>query len=183
MLMLPFSSPAAKACCLLLLCVLLPPTLAIYEDQVGVFDWYKQSIGQPHSIAFVPGRERFYAATDQNLLASVQTKAGSISWRRKYTDQDPLEAYVVLQKPAVVVAASNGGKHLRTWDALSGTFKWEALVFDGQSTSGPGSTCALAVVDLRSSDKGLAVAIAASDKLQVRHVNIVGLFVLGCRCI
>lgn len=160
------SSPGCRACLFLLLSVLLSSASAIYEDQAGTFDWYKQYVGQPNAVAFIPGRERIYVATNQNLLASLQTKAGSVAWRHKYTAQDTLDKILALQKPALVLAASKGGKYLRAWDALEGGFKWESLVFEGQSSVGPEGSCDLAAVDLGSS-KGQAVAVAASDKLQV----------------
>lgn len=139
---------------------------AIYEDQVGTFDWYKQYVGRPKTIAFVPGRERVYLSTSQNLVASLQSKSGSIAWRQKYTEQDPLDSFLALHKPALVLTASRGCKHLRSWDALDGSFKWESLVFEGPSATGPGAHCDTAAVDLGGS-KGQAVAVAASDQLRV----------------
>jgi hypothetical protein len=99
------------------------PATAIYEDQAGTFDWYKQFVGRPQSVLFSPGKERVFLSTQQNLLASLQTKTGTVSWRRRYTDQDSLDGVLVLQSPSLALAASNGGKTLRAWDAMEGGFR------------------------------------------------------------
>jgi hypothetical protein len=152
----------------LFLLLLLGPAWAIYEDQAGTFDWYKQYVGRPTSVAFLPGKERVFLSTQQNLLASLHTKAGSVAWRRKYTEKDPLEKAVALQKPALLLTASKGGKYVRAWDALEGGFKWEVVTFEGTSAV-PGATCGIATVDL-GDGKGAAVAVVASDTLKVREI-------------
>jgi hypothetical protein len=149
----------------LLLLLLLGPAWAIYEDQAGTFDWYKQYVGKPTSVTFLPGKERVFLTAQQSLLASLHTKAGSVAWRRKYTEQDPLDKAVALQKPALLLAASKGGKYVRAWDALDGGFRWEALVFEGSSAV-PGATCDIATLDAVEG-KGAAVAVVASDTLKV----------------
>lgn len=159
-------SPGPRACLLLLLSFILSSASAIYEDQAGTFDWYKQYIGQPNTVQFIPGRERVYVATSQNLLASLQTKAGSVAWRRRYTDQDPLGKILALQKPAIVLAVSKGGKYLRAWDVVDGGFRWEVLVYESQAAAAAQSSCDIAAVDLGGS-RGQAVAVAAGDKLKV----------------
>lgn len=99
------------------------PAAAIYEDQAGTFDWYKQFVGRPNSVLFSPGKERVFLATQQNLLASLQTKTGSVAWRRHYPVQDSLDNVLLLQSPSVVLTTSNGGKTLRAWDAMEGGFR------------------------------------------------------------
>jgi len=124
------------------LAALISCTAAIYEDQAGTFDWYKQFVGRPLSVSHIPGRGRAIVATEQNLLASVDTHSGSVAWRRPYTEQDSLANVLVLQlpakyqsskgaqddvrnlPPAIVLAASRGGKTLRAWDAADGGFRW-----------------------------------------------------------
>ncbi|WIA18351.1 hypothetical protein OEZ85_009816 [Tetradesmus obliquus] len=149
----------------LLLLLLLAPAWAIFEDQAGTYDWYKQYVGRPTTVAFLPGKERVFLSTQQNLLASLHTKAGSVAWRRKYTEQDPLEKAVALQKPALLLAASKGGKYVRAWDALEGGFKWEVVMFDG-TPAVPGASCDIATVEL-GDGKGSAVAAVASDTLKL----------------
>lgn len=157
---------------LLLLPTLLAPAcvVAIYEDQAGTFDWYKQYVGRPTSVTFIPGKERLYLTTEQQLLASLQTRAGSVAWRRKYSASDPLEKALALQKPAVVIAASRACKHVRAWDASEGGFKWEALGFEGPTTAEDGASCDIAAVDL-GGVRGTAVAVASKEKLKVRKGN------------
>lgn len=101
------------------------PAAAIYEDQAGTFDWYKQFVGRPQSVLFVPGKERVFLSTQQNLLASLHTRGGgAVAWRRHYPQpQDSLDSVLLLQSPALALAASNGGKTLRAWDAMDGGFR------------------------------------------------------------
>jgi hypothetical protein len=113
----------AAAVALLITCCV-GPAAAIYEDQAGTFDWYKQFIGRPQTVFFTPGKERVFLTTQQNLLTSLQTKAGSVAWRRQYTEQDSLDNVLILQSPALLLAASNGGKTLRAWEAMEGAFRW-----------------------------------------------------------
>jgi hypothetical protein len=108
----------------LVLCLLATPAAAIYEDQVGTYDWYKQYVGRPVAAAFLPGKERVFVSTSQHLLASLSTQSGSVVWRRAHTQADSLDAMLTVQaSTGLVLAASSGGKLLRAWDALEGSFR------------------------------------------------------------
>jgi hypothetical protein len=118
------TAPAAAALCVLLLLAQLPqPVVAIFEDQAGTFDWYKQYVGRPLSAAFLPGKERVFVSTQQQLLASLQAQSGSVVWRRKHTPQDTLEGMLALPSPALLLSMSSAGKVVRAWDTLEGSFR------------------------------------------------------------
>lgn len=163
--------PAAAAALLLLAAAAcLAPVSAIFEDQAGTYDWYKQYVGRPRDVAFLPGREQLYLASQQNLLASLGGATGSVAWRRKYTQQDALDALVLVPKPPLVAAASNGGKYVRAWDAAEGGFRWEALVFEGPPAAAAGGGGGSSAVGLAAVERGgqAAVAVAAGGTVKVR---------------
>lgn len=118
------AAPPAWRVASLVLCLLATPAAAIYEDQVGTYDWYKQYVGRPVAAAFLPGKERVFVSTSQHLLASLSTQSGSVVWRRAHTQADSLDAMLTVQaSTGLVLAASSGGKLLRAWDALEGSFR------------------------------------------------------------
>ena len=56
---------------------------AMYADEMGVFDWAKENIGQPSAAAFSPGgKVVFVASAGSGTLAGVQAKTGVLAWRR-----------------------------------------------------------------------------------------------------
>lgn len=57
-------------------------TNCLYQDQVGKFDWRKQFIGIPKFVYFHPGTNNIIIGTESNVVASLQSKDGSIIWRQ-----------------------------------------------------------------------------------------------------
>ena len=56
---------------------------ALYEEQAGFLDWHKENIGSVKQAHFAPrGRERIFVATDAAVVASLDTRDGSIVWRQ-----------------------------------------------------------------------------------------------------
>jgi outer membrane protein assembly factor BamB len=135
---------------------------AMYEDQAGTFDWHRQHVGEVVAAGYAPGRDRFYVATSQSVVAALSAADGSIAWRRTYTDDDPLGAALPAARPAALVAASGGGRYVRAWDA-NGGLKWEGLAAPVAAAAG-GST-ALAAVTLQD---GPGVALVGGGLVQVR---------------
>lgn len=69
--------------CLSAVLLLLGPTVALYEEQAGFLDWHKESIGSVTKAQFAfRGRERAFVATDAAVIASLDTRDGSIVWRQ-----------------------------------------------------------------------------------------------------
>lgn len=57
--------------------------LALYEEQAGFLDWHRENIGIVKQAHFAPrGRERVFVATEAAVVASLDTKDGSIVWRQ-----------------------------------------------------------------------------------------------------
>lgn len=138
--------------------------VALYEDQVGTFDWYKQYVGEVATADFLPSKDRLYVSTRQNLIASLSSTNGSIAWRRTFNDKDPLGRLLVLEKPSCVISVSRGGKFVRAWDPQDGAFKWEAVV----APHFPAVDARFDVAAVRlGSSSSQCLAIAAGDRLQV----------------
>jgi len=56
---------------------------ALFEEQAGFLDWHKENIGSvTHAHFAFRGRERVFVATSSAVIASLDTKDGSIAWRQ-----------------------------------------------------------------------------------------------------
>ncbi|XP_050691412.1 ER membrane protein complex subunit 1-like [Eriocheir sinensis] len=112
----------ARAVALVLLVCLaaLGPAGALYEDQIGKFDWVQQYVGVVTHAVFdessVPAR-RIIVATAQNVLAALSTKNGEIAWRHILETSDTGKVDLLASEgPQVTTVAGN---LLRSWDAVS----------------------------------------------------------------
>lgn len=163
------AAPPALALALLLL--MAARAFAMYEDQAGTFDWHRQHIGEVLHAGHSPGRDRFYVATAQSLVAAVSAGDGSIAWRRAYNEEDPLGQIITLAKPAAVVAVSGGGRYVRAWEPARGALKWEAPggapAAAAGAAAGARGSAAVAAVDTAQVP---AVAVHAPGTVQVRVV-------------
>uniref|UniRef100_A0AC11DSD5 ER membrane protein complex subunit 1 n=1 Tax=Ovis aries TaxID=9940 RepID=A0AC11DSD5_SHEEP len=71
---------AAAASRLWLWVALLIPAAAVYEDQVGKFDWRQQYVGKLKfaSLEFSPGSKKLVVATEKNVIAALNSRTGEI---------------------------------------------------------------------------------------------------------
>ncbi|KAK2106063.1 DUF1620 super [Saguinus oedipus] len=62
---------------------LLISVAAVYEDQVGKFDWRQQYVGKLKfaSLEFSPGSKKLVVATEKNVIAALNSRTGEILWR------------------------------------------------------------------------------------------------------
>jgi ER membrane protein complex subunit 1 len=134
------------------LLLLIRPSLALYEDQAGTFDWYRPFFGRITSASFLPAtststsantKPRLIVAAPANGVvgavdasplpppsaAAAATPEPPIAWRRAHPASDAFAgAYALAARPPVAVVASAGGRVLRAWDAADGPFRWEAVL-------------------------------------------------------
>ncbi|XP_042333908.1 ER membrane protein complex subunit 1 isoform X2 [Sceloporus undulatus] len=113
---------------LLFLCCSSPrPSAAVYEDQVGKFDWRQQFVGKLRfaSLESSQGSKKLIAATEKNVVAALNSRTGDILWRHvdKGTPEGAVDAMLVHGQDAVTV--SNGGRILRSWETNIGGLNWE----------------------------------------------------------
>ncbi|KAJ7555394.1 hypothetical protein O6H91_05G035400 [Diphasiastrum complanatum] len=111
---------------MLLGCIWPQPCNALYEDQVGMWDWYQQYIGKVTHAVFQTqgtGRKRVLVATDENVIASLNLRKGEILWRHALGETESINALeIAAGKYAVTLSA---GCNLRAWNLPDGTLIWE----------------------------------------------------------
>ena len=93
-----------------LLLWLSPPAAGLYEEQAGQFDWNLEMLGRVSQAAFAPkGRPRVYVATDEAVIASLNSRNGSTVWRQVLPEGDRvLHLAVSLKPPAVITLTADG---------------------------------------------------------------------------
>uniref|UniRef100_F6S330 ER membrane protein complex subunit 1 n=1 Tax=Callithrix jacchus TaxID=9483 RepID=F6S330_CALJA len=109
---------------------LLISVAAVYEDQVGKFDWRQQYVGKLKfaSLEFSPGSKKLVVATEKNVIAALNSRTGEI----------------------YAITVSNGGRIMRSWETNIGGLNWEI-------TLDSGSFQALGLVGLQESVRYIAV--------------------------
>ncbi|XP_050012744.1 ER membrane protein complex subunit 1 isoform X2 [Alexandromys fortis] len=131
---------------------LLLPAAAVYEDQVGKFDWRQQYVGKLKfaSLEYSPGSKKLVVATEKNVIAALNSRTGEILWRHvdNGTAEGAVDAMLLYGQDAITV--SNGGRIMRSWETNIGGLNWEI-------TLDSGSFQALGLVGLQESVRYLAV--------------------------
>uniref|UniRef100_G3W3B0 ER membrane protein complex subunit 1 n=1 Tax=Sarcophilus harrisii TaxID=9305 RepID=G3W3B0_SARHA len=102
---------AVLAARLWLWAALLASATAVYEDQVGKFDWRQQYIGKLKfaSLECAPGSKKMVVATEENVIAALNSRTGAI----------------------YALTVSNGGRILRSWETNIGGLNWEMSLDSG----------------------------------------------------
>ncbi|XP_063487762.1 ER membrane protein complex subunit 1 isoform X14 [Symphalangus syndactylus] len=133
---------AEWASCFWLWAALLIPVAAVYEDQVGKFDWRQQYVGKLKfaSLEFSPGSKKLIVATEKNVIAALNSRTGEI----------------------YVITVSNGGRIMRSWETNIGGLNWEI-------TLDSGSFQALGLVGLQESVR--YIAVLKKTTLALHHLS------------
>ncbi|XP_070238234.1 ER membrane protein complex subunit 1 isoform X2 [Bos mutus] len=143
---------AASVSRLWLWAALLVPAAAVYEDQVGKFDWRQQYVGKLKfaSLEFSPGSKKLVVATEKNVIAALNSRTGEILWRHvdKGTAEGVVDAMLLYGQDAITV--SNGGRIMRSWETNIGGLNWE-VTLDSRSLQ------ALGLVGLQEAVRHVAV--------------------------
>ncbi|XP_077167763.1 ER membrane protein complex subunit 1 [Paroedura picta] len=116
-----------------LLLLLLLPAGAVYEDQVGKFDWRQQYVGKLKfaSLEASQGSKKLIVATEKNVMAAFNSRTGDILWR--HVDKGTPEGVVdtMLSHGQDAITVSNGGRILRSWETNIGGLNWEISMDSG----------------------------------------------------
>ncbi|XP_009232437.1 ER membrane protein complex subunit 1 isoform X4 [Pongo abelii] len=143
---------------------LLIPVAAVYEDQVGKFDWRQQYVGKLKfaSLEFSPGSKKLVVATEKNVIAALNSRTGEILWR--HVDKGTAEGAVdaMLLHGQDVITVSNGGRIMRSWETNIGGLNWEI-------TLDTGSFQALGLVGLQESVR--YIAVLKKTTLALHHLS------------
>uniref|UniRef100_A0A8C2WJX7 ER membrane protein complex subunit 1 n=1 Tax=Cyclopterus lumpus TaxID=8103 RepID=A0A8C2WJX7_CYCLU len=123
----------AKLIWFCLKCILLCSTIeAVFEDQVGKFDWRQQYIGKvrfSHFDTHVQSSKKVLLATENNVFASINTRTGELFNQLKA--ESSLNCSCLLDAVLVV----GDGRQLRSWDINIGGLNWEIVLDSGSFQS------------------------------------------------
>ncbi|KAI3357283.1 hypothetical protein L3Q82_015736 [Scortum barcoo] len=130
---------------------------AVFEDQVGKFDWRQQYVGKvrfAHFDTHMQSSKKVLLATEKNVFAALNTRSGDLFWRHvdKTGPEGNIDALLQHGQDAVLVVGN--GRLLRSWDTNIGGLNWEIVLDSGSETvdyqavysSGNGEVYALGVV-------------------------------------
>ncbi|XP_030078280.1 ER membrane protein complex subunit 1 [Microcaecilia unicolor] len=118
---------------LLSFALLLAFSAAVYEDQVGKFDWRQQYVGKVKfaSLDTYQASKKLIVATEKNVIAALNSRNGDLLWRHvdKGTPEGAVDAMLTSGQDAVTV--SGGGRLLRSWETNIGGLNWETSLEPG----------------------------------------------------
>ncbi|MBN3310534.1 EMC1 protein, partial [Amia calva] len=111
---------------------------AVFEDQVGKFDWRQQYVGKVRFAYFdtqTQASKKLLLATENNVIASLNSRNGEIFWRQvdKAGPEGHIDTLLVHGQDAIMVTGN--GRLLRSWETNIGGLNWEAVLDTGSFTS------------------------------------------------
>lgn len=95
----------------------------MYEHQAGVIDWYQSNVGVVHTAVYDDQQRSVYVATDAAVLASINTKTGTLNWKQVLPEGEQLN--VLKTHNSVLLTLSEGGKSIRCWNSVEGALQWD----------------------------------------------------------
>ncbi len=107
---------------LLILILCLNICYALYEDQVGLFDWRQKFIGKVKFAYFNQyshSSRRALVATESNVIAALNARTGSIIWRKVFENKHG-NVDALLHHANTFISVSGSGKMLRSWEQSKG---------------------------------------------------------------
>ncbi|XP_029291023.1 ER membrane protein complex subunit 1 isoform X2 [Cottoperca gobio] len=127
---------------LILMClkfmVLCSTVEAVFEDQVGKFDWRQQYVGKvrfSHFDTHLQSSKKVLLATENNVFASLNTRTGELLWRHvdKIGPEGNIDALLQHGQDALLVVGD--GRLLRSWEINVGGLNWEIVLDSGSFQS------------------------------------------------
>ncbi|XP_068601066.1 ER membrane protein complex subunit 1 [Brachionichthys hirsutus] len=107
---------------------------AVFEDQVGKFDWRQQYVGKvrfSHFDTYMQSSKKVLLATEKNIFAAVNTRTGDLFWRHvdKTGPEGNIDALLQHGQDALVIVGN--GRLLRSWEINVGALNWEIVLDSG----------------------------------------------------
>uniref|UniRef100_A0AAQ6IR12 ER membrane protein complex subunit 1 n=1 Tax=Anabas testudineus TaxID=64144 RepID=A0AAQ6IR12_ANATE len=111
---------------------------AVYEDQVGKFDWRQQYVGKvrfSHFDNHMQSSKKVLLATEKNVFAALNIRTGELLWR--HVDKTGLEGNIdaLLHHGQDAVLVVGNGRLLRSWETNVGGLNWEIVLDSGSFQS------------------------------------------------
>lgn len=110
---------------------MLSECMALYEDQVGLFDWRQQYVGNSKEVYFEQTShssttsKRVFLSTESNVLAALNARTGQIVWRQVFERKDNI-INTLLHNSNLLITLSGNGRVVRSWDPNKGHLLWES---------------------------------------------------------
>lgn len=152
--------------------------IAMFEDQAGAFDWYKQQVGLVERAAFHSVKPRVCVSTQQSVVGCLNLRDGSPVWR-KLADT-AASAFTSIDYHNVVVTVSGGV--VRAFD-FEGFLKWEQRLGKADGATLEGSSFALALPQTESSGRTYVPTLVYSKgyiKVRLRRGKPVEVVIASC---
>ncbi|CAG8515703.1 6939_t:CDS:10 [Diversispora eburnea] len=107
-------------------------SLGLYADQAGVNDWHQQYIGTPKFSSFhrTSRGATILAASERNVIASINPRNGNIEWRQIFEKDENILAFkghgnTVISVTSIPQGDQLNGYTIRLWDIQTGFMIWE----------------------------------------------------------
>ncbi|KAI1711888.1 PQQ-like domain-containing protein [Ditylenchus destructor] len=100
---------------------------ALFEDQVGKFDWTARHLGcfsQVQLTRSESGDELLLASTEKNTLGRINVNTGDLLWRQNNEDNFTQPPQFSVKDSRIVVLLNNG-EFVRSFDSAMGALKWQ----------------------------------------------------------
>ncbi|CAN0073703.1 unnamed protein product, partial [Heterosigma akashiwo] len=97
-------------------------SLALYPDQVGMYDWHLENIGVIQNVVF-QSKDAF-VSTEEGVVAALNVRTGDLKWRKVLEPEDKIDGIALCKNH--VVTLSKSGAYVRMWHAGEGTLLWDA---------------------------------------------------------
>ncbi|XP_075213432.1 ER membrane protein complex subunit 1 isoform X2 [Lycorma delicatula] len=119
----------------LIFIILVGFSLAIYEDQIGKFDWRQKYIGKIKfsSIDSKSAVKKVFVATEENVIAALFLKSGDIAWRHVLERGSSGQLQLMQVDTDVITVSGNGPFIVRGWNPSSGYLHYEWLILSEKS--------------------------------------------------
>ncbi|CAJ0577870.1 unnamed protein product, partial [Mesorhabditis spiculigera] len=143
---------------------------ALYEDQVGKFDWRQQYVGCPTQVQIDRrGKlDRYIVSTAENVVASLSMNTGDIVWRKVQEDvgnKEPKHPLVFSGQKNVICSVSESGKMVRLWAKRDGGFVGQQLLGTVESSHAPFVTTTADTCLVLSHNRAIALSLKDASKL------------------
>jgi len=139
---LEHSRSTMKLSCLIVIAICCTASNALFDDQVGKWDWRQRYVGKIKHITsyHLSSSQSVVVSTDRNILASIFVRNGSLNWRQvlesrttdptanvinKIGNGDEYYGLAEVAAPLSLITISGDGRYVRNWDPNYGVLEWE----------------------------------------------------------
>ncbi|GMR36343.1 hypothetical protein PMAYCL1PPCAC_06538, partial [Pristionchus mayeri] len=118
--------------------LLLSSAVALFEDQVGKFDWRQRFVGCPTQVSLdrsLGGRiDNILLTSKEQAVAAISLNNGEIAWRR-LQERNATDDISFATTEQLMVTVSDSGRSVRAWEKMKGGLRWSVWLSDSPSTS------------------------------------------------